>query len=102
MANRDQDVFDRLRKSGVRKKVAANVADAFGKIDGRNKAPKSAKKALADFRGLVSELEDRVSGGPEKRKAAAKKAARTRKAKAGERSAAAKKAARTRAKSKTK
>ncbi len=101
MPTRDQDVFERIRKSGVRKKVAGNVADAFGKIDGR-KAPKSAKKALQDFRGLVSELEDRVSGGPEKRKAAAKKAARTRKSNARERSAAAKKGARTRAKSKTK
>ena len=100
MAKRDQDVFDRLRKSGVRKKVAGNVADAFGKIDGRNKAPKSAKKALDDFRGLVGELEDRVTGGPERRKAAAKKAARTRKTKANARSTAAKKGARTRAKAK--
>ncbi len=44
MPTRDQDVFERLRKSGVRKKVAGNLADSFGKIDGRTKAPKSAKK----------------------------------------------------------
>lgn len=100
MAKRDQDVFNKLRSSGVRKKVAGNVADAFGRIDGRKKAPKAARKAIEDFRGLVGELEDRVSGGPAKRKAAAKKAARTRKAKAGARSAAAKKGARTRARAK--
>ena len=44
------------------------------------------------------ELEDRATGGPGKRKAAAQKAAATRKRKAAKRSAAAKKAAKTRAK----
>jgi hypothetical protein len=51
---------------------------------------------VAGLRDLVGELEDRVQGGPAKRKAAAKKAARTRKAKAAKRSASAKKAARSR------
>jgi hypothetical protein len=48
---------------------------------------------------MLNDVEDRVSGGPAKRKAAAKKAARTRKQNAAKRSASAKKAARTRAKS---
>lgn len=45
----------------------------------------------------MAEIQDRLSGGPAKRKAAAKKAARTRKQKAKKRSATAKKAAKTRA-----
>ncbi|MBA2506013.1 MAG: hypothetical protein H0V29_08725 [Thermoleophilaceae bacterium] len=100
MAKRDKDLFEKLRKSGVRKKVAGNLADAVGKVDGRKKAPKTAKKALEDFRALVGDLEDRVQGGPEKRKAAAKKGARTRKTKANARSKSAKKGARTRARAK--
>jgi hypothetical protein len=54
---------------------------------------------LNDLNTALSDAEDRVTGGPAKRKAAAKKAARTRKQNAAKRSASAKKAARTRAKS---
>jgi len=53
---------------------------------------------VTDLRSLASELEDRAKGGPGKRKAAAKKAAQTRKRKQTKRSQAAKKAAKTRAK----
>jgi len=91
---RDQDLFDRLRSTGVRKRVANVIAERSAK--GSRKAPKPAREAVANLRNLVGELEDRVQGGPAKRKAAAKKAARTRKAKAARRSAAAKKAARSR------
>jgi hypothetical protein len=73
----------------------ANVI-AEGSAKGSRKAPKPAREAVAGLRDLVGELEDRVQGGPAKRKAAAKKAARTRKAKAAKRSASAKKAARSR------
>jgi hypothetical protein len=54
---------------------------------------------LNDLSEVVSDAEDRVSGGPAKRKRAAQKAALTRKQNAAKRSASAKKAARTRAKS---
>jgi hypothetical protein len=91
---RDQDLFDRLRSNGVRKRVANVIAE--GSAKGSRKAPKPAREAVAGLRDLVGELEDRVHGGPAKRKAAAKKAARTRKAKAAKRSASAKKAARAR------
>lgn len=62
-----------------------------------DKAPEVLKRSLTDPRSAVSEIEDRMSGGSAKRRAAAKKAARTRKQKAAKRSAAAKKGARTRA-----
>jgi hypothetical protein len=56
------------------------------------------ERTLDDLKRVVSEVEDRLSGGPAKRKAAAKKAANTRKRNARQRSEAAKKGARTRAK----
>lgn len=59
---------------------------------------KAARKAIADLTGAVAEVQDRINQGPQKRRAAAKKAARTRAKKAKKRSEAAKKAARTRAK----
>lgn len=93
---KNQDLFERLRDGGLRKRVARTVADAGKKADGRMPAP--AKRALDDLRSLVGEIENRVGGSAaERRKAAALKAARTRKAKATKRSQAAKKAARTRA-----
>ena len=91
------EVFDTLRAKGLRKKVAASIADATAKTNSRT--PKAVKNAAADLRSLASQLEDRATGGPAKRKAAAKKAAATRKRKANARSASAKKAAKTRAKS---
>jgi hypothetical protein len=99
VARTDQDLFDKLRARGLRKSAANNLAKAFGKADS-SPPGKGAKRAVAELRSLVDELEDRARGGPAKRKAAAKKAAATRKRKAAQRSAAAKKAARTRARSK--
>ncbi len=99
MAKKDQDLFDKLRSSGLRKNVARTLSDAAGKATGRRPPPKQAQRALAELRALVGDVEDRISGGPAKRKAAAKKAAATRKRKAAKRSAAAKKGARTRARS---
>jgi hypothetical protein len=91
------DFFETLRSSGLRKRVARNVADAAKKADGRIPAP--ARKAIDDLRSLAGEIENRLGGSAaERRKAGAMKAARTRKAKAAKRSQAAKKAARTRAK----
>jgi hypothetical protein len=97
MAKRDKGLYDRLRASGIRKKVAASVADAAG--TGGTKSKKVIGGAADDLRSLASDLEDRARGGPAKRKATAKKAANTRKRNERKRSEAAKKAARTRAKS---
>ena len=95
----DRDLFDKLRARGLRKSAANNIAKAFGRADS-SPPSKGAKRAVAELRSLVDELEDRVRGGPAKRKAAAKKGAATRRRRAAQRSAAAKKAARTRARTK--
>ncbi len=98
---RDQDLFDRLRKNGVRKRVAKSASSAVAAAPGGKKATKRVKSIARDLRGLAAELEDRATGGPGKRSASAKKAARTRKRKAAARSAAAKKGARSRARAKS-
>jgi DNA topoisomerase-1 len=92
----DQDLFDLLRATGLRKKVARGLSSASGK-----NSPKRAKvlSASADtLRKAAAEI-DKHAVDP-KRSQAAKKAARTRKRNAQQRSAAAKRGARTRAKSK--
>jgi hypothetical protein len=96
--SRRDELFEMLRARGLRKSLARSLADASATANKRT--PRSVKKATADLRSLASEIEDRVTGGPGKRKAAAKKAAATRKRMAAKRSAAAKKAAKTRAKAK--
>src|SRR5918996_1860071 len=92
----DDQLFDRLRSSGLRKRVARDLSSALAKADG-TRASKAVHSTIGDLRKLVDELEDRADGGPQKRQAAAKKAAATRKRQATARSTAAKKAARTRA-----
>ena len=92
----DKKLYDNLRASGVRKKVAKQVSEALPK-SGSSKA-QPARQAAAKLSSAVDEIKDRVSGGPAKRSDAAKKAAKTRRAKAAKRSAASKKGARTRAK----
>lgn len=94
-AKRDQQLFQRLRAQGLRKRAAKVVS---GHTDGRRRPAKAVNQVLADLNKLVRDVEDRVSGGPEKRRAAGKKAAKTRRANAQARSDRAKKAARTRAK----
>ena len=91
---KDNDLFDKLRARGLRKSAANSLAKAFGRGD--SSPPRGARRAVSELRSLVDELEDRARGGPAKRKAAAKKAAATRRRKAKQRSEAAKKAARTR------
>jgi hypothetical protein len=93
---RTDALFTRLRAQGLRKRTAKLIAQT---TDRRRKPAKSVQGALGDLKKLVSDAEDRLSGGPAKRKAAAKKAANTRRRNAQRRSDAAKKAARTRAKS---
>lgn len=92
-----QKLVDKLHAGGIRKSAARVIAQA---TDRRRKPNKQARSLLNDLGGLVDQAQDRISGGPAKRKAAAKKAAATRKRNALKRSTAAKKGARTRAKAK--
>src|SRR3954447_1920463 len=99
----DQELFERLRAGGLRKRVAnvLSEAEAAGRGAG-GRAEQTVRTTIADLRRLADELEDRfrgATGGTTKRSAAAQKAAATRKRKATQRSTAAKKAAATRAKS---
>ena len=99
MAKSQADMlFERLRANGLRKRVARDLSQAFGSARG-SRPSKTTTARLSNLRKVVADLEDRARGGPTKRRAAAKKAAQTRKRKAAQRSTAAKKAARTRAKS---
>ena len=95
-AKRDQQLAKRLHASGIRKRTADLIA---GATDGRRKPAKQVRAVVKDMTEILEEVQDRVAGGPAKRKATAKKAARTRKLNAAKRSASAKKAARTRARS---
>ena len=94
--NRRDELFDRLHAQGLRKRTAKVLSEA---TDHRRKPAKAVERSLTDLKTVVAEVEDRLSGGPAKRKTAGKKAAATRKRNAQRRSAAAKKAARTRARS---
>jgi hypothetical protein len=99
MAKSQADVlFERLRANGLRKRVARDLSHALSSASGSGPGKAAATARIGDLRNLVADLEDRAKGGPTKRRAAAKKAAATRKRKANQRSEAAKKAARTRAK----
>ena len=95
MSKHEKELTKSLRARGVRKGLARKVARA---TDGGG-SPKIARRAMADLASVVAEIEDRLQQGPQKRSAAAKKAARTRKQKARRRSDAAKRGARTRARS---
>lgn len=93
MSKREKKLSKSLHSRGVRKGLAHKVARATG---GSGK-PKIARRAAADLASVVAEIQDRLRQGPQKRGAAAKKAARTRKQNARRRSRTAKRAARTRA-----
>jgi hypothetical protein len=93
---KDEDLFERLRALGMRKGRARKVSESLH--NSTRKAPKAARRAIADLTGAASEVQDRISQGPQKRRKAAEKAARTRAKNAKKRSNSAKKAARTRAK----
>jgi hypothetical protein len=93
--SRSDDLFERLHAQGLRKRTAKLLSQA----DRRRKPSNVLERSLSDVKRAVAQVEDRLSGGPAKRKATAKKAAATRKRNAQRRSAAAKKGARTRARS---
>ena len=90
----DKKLFKQVRSLGVRKRHAREVAEAVR--NSPKSAPKRARRVVGDLSGAVVEIQDRLNHGPEKRSAAATKAAATRKKKAKRRSESAKKAARTR------
>jgi hypothetical protein len=94
--SRTDDLFERLHAQALRKRTAKVLSQA---TDRRRKPAKAVERSLNDLKRAVAQVEDRLTGGSEKRKAAAKKAAATRKRNAQRRSAAAKAAARTRARS---
>ena len=93
MAKENKQFARNLRSRGVRRKVADDIAQAVG----HGRKPKGSRRAISDLTTAVSEINDRLHGGPEKRSAAAKKGARTRKHNAVKRSAAAKRGAAKRA-----
>jgi hypothetical protein len=90
-------LYDRMRASGVRKKIARQLSALPGHASRGRKAPKPLREAVDRLEATVVELKDHSGRG--KRKAAARKAARTRRGKAESRSRAARKGARKRAKS---
>ena len=92
MSKRDKKLSKSLRARGVRKKLANEVARATSGAA----SPKVARRAMSDLASVVTEIHDRLQNGPQKRSAAARKAARTRKRNAQQRSKSAKRAARTR------
>jgi hypothetical protein len=94
----DKDLAARLHASGVKSRTAELIA---GATDGHRKPAKQVRAIVKELRKVLAEVEDRATGGPAKRSAAAKKAARTRKQNAAKRSAGAKKGARTKAKAKS-
>jgi hypothetical protein len=78
--NRDKDLYKMMRAAGVRKKVAAEVADAVGRsLRPGEKAPEVARQAVRDFSALAARLEDHISAGPPKGTATAQKRTRPRK-----------------------
>lgn len=91
MASSDKKLMKSLRGRGLRKRAARELVRA---TNGEAK-PKAARHLVADLGSVVSELSDRLRHGPEKRSAAARKAAKTRRRKAAARSQAAKRGAHT-------
>ena len=92
MAKQEKKLVNSLRKRGLRKSTAVDVVKA---TNGAAKS-KAARRVVTDLSSVVDELRDRMREGPEKRSAAARKAAKTRKRKARARSQAAKRGARKR------
>jgi hypothetical protein len=95
MAKND-DLFTTLRRHGLRKSVAKAIsqAEGAGKKGGRN-AETRARDAIKELDKAGDAIRSRVLG-DQKRSAAAKKGASTRKREAAKRSAAAKRGAATR------
>lgn len=93
---RDKQLYSRMRASGVRKKVARQLAELPARVSGGKPAPKPLREAIERLAATASELNEHAKRGD--RGASARKAARTRRANAQSRSASGRKAARSRSK----
>lgn len=60
MPRRDSDLFDRLRRAGVRKQVATTLTE-LGEDPGK-KAAMAGRSAVAEWRSLADEIEKRLPG----------------------------------------
>jgi hypothetical protein len=92
---REKKLYARMRSNGVRKKVARELSKLSGTSKDGKQTPKALRETVTRLEKTVSELRDHVGKGD--RKAAARKAARTRKAKQQKRRVSARKGARRRA-----
>ena len=73
----DKDLYERLRVSGVRKRVAKEVSRLRPEKDGAQM--KAVRRVAADLNMAVDDIKDLVTRGPQKRSKAAKKGAKARK-----------------------
>jgi hypothetical protein len=93
----DKALYDRLRNSGVRKKAARQVSRALPRKG--SPSAKGAERIANDLNKAASDIKDLITRGPQKRSAAAKKGAKTRKANQKKRGQSAKKSGKAREKS---
>ena len=90
----DKRLYDALRDSGVRKRTASRVAKALPAKG--SKSPTRAHRIAEQLHTAADSIRERAGGGSRTRSKAAKKAARTRKAKTASRRQSARKGARSR------
>jgi len=97
--NGTNDLATSLRSKGLRKKLATDIGQLEGnKRRGGAGGEARARRAIKDLEAAVDEIRERALATDPKRRAAAKKAAQTRKRKAAQRRTSAKRGASTRAK----
>jgi hypothetical protein len=90
----DKRLYEALRGSGVRKKTASRVAKALPARG--SKSPTKAHRIADQLHTAADSIRERAGGGSRKRSQAAKKGARTRKAKEASRRHSARKGAKSR------
>jgi hypothetical protein len=73
--SRTDDLLARLHVQGLRKRTAKLLSEA---TDGGRKPAKGVERRVGDIKALVAQVEDRLTGAPERRKTAAKQAAASR------------------------
>ena len=91
----DKDLYDRMRAHGLRKKAARQLSELPDHVAKGKQAPKPMRETVDLLDAITKELKGQTRSGD--RKTAARKAARTRKAKAEKRARSARKGAKTRA-----
>ena len=70
--SRTDDLLARLHVQGLRKRTAKLISEATHED---RKPTRGVERTVGDMKKLMSEVEDRLTGGPERRKTAAKQAA---------------------------